>query len=227
MFKPGNVELPRDSSPLRAPSTSEGILTLPKQDGFKIVGSSRDGWSPARIRAADAECWAFHKAARQAMMAESAAWAKDYEGPEPGATLEDCRIFTKLKNGKYRYWGVKDFDMTMEEFWARNDPDNTRELIANQDSGHLPTPAELTPSKIPWPRPCTASRSKGREETPDGPKYRVTNPAIVTPASKNGIRESVAGNIEVSDPEIDEQIQDISNSSTEERTVGTNSFGTR
>ena len=143
MFKPGNVELPRDSSPLRAPSTSEGILTLPKQDGFKIVSSSRDGWSPARIGAADAECWAFQKAARQAMLAESAAWAKDYEGPEPGATLEDCRIYTKLKNGKYRYWGVKDFDMTMEEFWARNDPDNTRELIANQDSGHLPTQLNL------------------------------------------------------------------------------------
>lgn len=221
MFKPGDIELPRDSLPLRAPSTSEGISTLPKQDGFEIFSSSRDGWSSACIRAADAECWAFQRAARQAMMVESAARAKDYEGPEPGATLEDTRMYTKLKDGKYRYWGVKDFDMTMEEFWARNDPENTRELIANQDSGLLPAPAEPASSKSSSPQPRTASRSRVREKTPDGSEYGVTYPTIVTPASRNGIRESSAGNLEVSDPEIDEQIQGISNSSTEERTIGT------
>ena len=227
MFKPGNFELPRDSSPLRAPSTSEGILTLPKQDGFKVVSSSRDGWSPARVRAADAECWAFHKAAEQAIMEESAVRAKDYEGPEPGATCEDIRIYTIIGDNKYRYWGVQDLDETMEEFWARVDPDNTRERIANQDSGPLPASAVLTPSMSPSPRPLTASRSKRREETLDGSEHGISYPPNVTPASTNGIGGSSAGNIEVSDPEIDEQIQDIFNSSTEERTVGTNSFGTR
>ena len=226
-FKPGNIELPKDSSPLRVPSTSESISTLPKQEGFRFFGSSRDGWSPARVRAANAECWAYQRAARQATIVESAASAKDYEGPEPGSTLEDTRIYTQFKDGKYRYWGVKDLDMTMEEFWARNDPDNLRELIANQDSGPLPASAELTSSKSPSPRPRTASKSKRRQATPDGPKHRVTKPVMVTPASKKGIRKSLTCNIEGRYPEIYEQIQDVSNSSAEEGTVVTNLFGTR
>ena len=226
-FKPGNIELPKDSSPLRAPSTSESISTLPKQEGFKFFGSSRDGWSPARVRAADAECWAYQRAARQATIVESAASAKDYEEPEPGSTLEDTRIYTQFKDGKYRYWGVKDLDMTMEEFWARNDPDKLRELIANQDSGPLPASAALTPTKSSSPRPRTASESKRRQATPEGPKHRVTKPAMVTPASKKGTRKSLTSNIEGRYSEIYEQIQDVSNSSTDDRTVVKNRFGTR
>ena len=227
IFKLGNIELPRDSSPLRAPSTSESILSLPKRDGFEIIGSSRDGWSSARVRAADAECWAFQRAARQATTVGSAALAKDYKGLEPRATDKDTRIYTKLKDGKYRYWGVKDLDETMEEFWARIDPDNKRERIVNQDSSPLPAPAKFTPSKSPSPRPRTASRSERRQETLEDPKYRVTKPAIATPASKKGIPESLAGNIEVRDSETDEQNQNISNSSMEEHTFVMNPFGTR
>ena len=331
MLKPGNIELPTDNSPLRAPSTSESISTLPKPEGFRFFGSSRDGWSPARVRAVDAECWAYQRAARQATIVESAALAKDYEGPEPGATDEDIReplkmparvvkccglfrpqdidpwlftgispprspvseskpsvfqekgfrfagssrdrwsparvraanaecqafhqaaqqaaldetaawakenqgpepgatdedirIYTQLDNGEYRYWGVQDLDETMQEFWARNDPDNTRERIAYQDSGPLPTIAKLTPSKSPPPRPRTASNSKRRQETPEGPRHRFAKPAMVTPTSKKSIRKSLASEIEDRDSTIDEQIQDISNRSNKEPTVVTNVLG--
>ena len=230
LLKPGNIELPTDSLPPKAPSTSESSSTLLKYKNLKVISSSRDGWSPAQIRAANAEAWAWQEAAQREEDEESAAWADvDYE-PEPGATTKDIRIYTKLGDGEYRYWGVQDLDETMEEFWARIDPDDTREQIAKQDFGPLPAPAGLTPSKAPSPRPRTAPRSKRREETPDGSEYGVygvTYPPLVIPASKNGIRKPLAGNIEVSDPQIDEPIQGISNSSTEERTVGTNFFGTR
>ncbi len=219
MFRPGEIKLSTDMSPPQTP-VSESKPTVLKNEGFKIIGSSRDGWSPARVRAADAECWAFQRAARQAAIKRSAAWAKVYEGPEPGATDEDIRIYTKLEDGEYKYWGVKDLDMTMEEFWARNDPDNTRERIADQNSGPLPATAKPTSSKSPSPQPRTASRSKRCQETPEGnPKHRVAKPTIVTPASKKSKRKSLASKVEGRDPEIDEQIQDIASSSTKERTV--------
>ena len=225
-LKPGNIELPTDNLPLRPPSTSESISTFPKPEGFRFFGSSRDGWSPARIRAADAECWAHRRAAQQAMIVKSAALARDYEGPEPGATEQDTRIYTKFMDGKYKYWGVQDLDMTMEEFWARNDPDNTRERIANQDSGPLQAPAQLSSSKNPSPRPHTASISKRRRKAPEvNKKYKVAKPAMVTPAGKKGIRKSLAGKIEGRDLGSYEQARDIANSTTKGPTVATNPLG--
>ena len=227
IFKPGNIELPTDSLPPRAASTSESNSTLLEYENLEVISSSRDGWSPARVRAANAEGRAWQEAADRAEAEESAAWANAYKGPEPDATVDDIRIYTKLENGEYKYWGVQDFDETMEQFWARIDPDNTREQIANQDYVPLPTLTKLTPSKNPPPRTCTASSSKGRQEIPEDPEYGVTKPAMVTPASKKSIRKSLAGEIEDRDSIIDKQIRDTSNSSTKEPTVVTNVLGIR
>ena len=227
MLRPGNIEPPMDNLPLRAQSTWESNSNLLNSKDLKVTTSSRDGWSTTRVRAANVEALTWREAAQREQDEESAAWANVIFEPEPGATTKDIRIYTKLGELEYRYWGVQDLDETIEEFWARVDPDNTREGIANQDSGPLPASAVLTPSKSPSPQPPTASRSKRREEKPDSSEHAPSYPPFVTPASKNGIRESSAGNIEVGDPEIDERIQDISNSSTEERIVVTNSFGTR
>ena len=170
----------------------------------KLSAHRETAGPPLVLLVANAEAWAWQEAAERKEDEESAAWAiVDYE-PEPGATTADIRIYTKLGDGEYRYWGVQDLDETMEEFWARIDPYNAREQTAKQDFGPLPAPAELTPSKSPSPRPRTVPRSKRREETPDGSEYGVTYPPIVPPASKNGMRKSLAGNIEVSDPQIDE-----------------------
>ena len=219
-LKPITLMPPMDSSPPRAPSTSESNYTLLNYKDFKVISSSRDGWSPARIRAAAAERWAFHEAAERAEEEESAAWAKDYEGPEPGATDEDIRIYTEAEGGEHRYWGVQDPDMTMEEFWARNDPDNTRELLADQNSGPLPATATSTSSKSPSPRPHTASSPKRHQKTSAvSLKNRVAKAGIVTPASKKGTQKSLASKIEGNHLDNHGQTRDIANSSIQERTI--------
>ena len=176
-----------DSSlPARAQSTFESNSNLLNYKDLKFTSSSRDGWSTTRVRAANAEALTWREAAQREQDEEAAAWANVPFEPEPGATTKDIRVYTKLGDGQYKYWGVQDLDETMEEFWARVDPDNMREY----------------------------------EE------YGVTYPAIVTPASTNGTSESSACSIEIRDPETDKQVQDISHSSTEERPVETNLFGT-
>ena len=175
---------------------------------FEVISSSQDGWSPARVRAADAEYRAYRRATRQAALEEKPAWAKHYEGPEPGATKEDLRVYTEV-DGEYRYWGVRDLNEMIEEFGARKDLDNITQRIAKQDSNTLPALAKLTPAERPSPRPHTASRSKRRQETPEVARRRVTKPAIVTPASNKRSK----------DLKIDEQIQDVANRSTKEPTV--------
>ena len=117
LFRPQDIDpkLLTGISPPRTP-VSESKFSIFQEKYFEFTGSSRAGWSPARVRAADAECRAFHEAAQQAAVERQAARAKEYQGPEPGATKEDIRLYTKLGDGEYRYWGVQKLDETIEEF---------------------------------------------------------------------------------------------------------------
>ena len=134
---------------------------------FEFFGSSQDGWSRARVRAADAEYREYRRATRQAMLEEKPLWTRDYEGPEPGATKEDLRVYTYLGKNEYKYWGIRSLDMTLEELWARNDPDNTREHITANNPRPLPAPAIPTSSKSPPPPPHAGSRSRRCGKAPD------------------------------------------------------------
>ena len=226
IFRPETIMPAMDSPPPDAPPTSGTNSTALKYESLNITGSSRDGWSPARIRAADAEAWAFQEAADRIEEEESAAWAKHTEGPEPGATDHDMRIYTDLGNGEYRYWGVKDLDMTMEEFWARIDPENTRERSPDNPPGPLPGRNIPTSIKSPSP-PHTSFRSKRRGKAPEfNLKNRVAKPNIVTPASKKGIRKSLASKIEGRGSEIFEQSRILADNPTKEPTVPMNPWGT-
>ena len=224
MLRPGNIEPPTDSSlPARAQSTFESNSNLLNYTDIKLTSSSRDGWSTARVRAPNAEALTWREAAQREQDEEAAAWANVAFEPEPGATTKDIRIYTKLGGGEYRYWGVQDLDETMEEFWARIDPDNTRGRLAN---GILPAPAIPTSSKSASPRPNTASRSNGRRKAPTvNSKHRVEKPAIVTQGRQKGIRKALPNKIEGKVLGMYDQTQDLANGTTQEPTVATVSLG--
>lgn len=82
--------------PSRTP-VSESKPPMLLQADSEVITSSRDGWSPTRVRTADAECWVFQRAARQAAREETAARAKGCKGHEPGAINSDIITYTNSR----------------------------------------------------------------------------------------------------------------------------------
>lgn len=39
---------------------------------------------------------------------------------------DDIRIYTRAESGELKFWGVREDDETMEDFWARHDPEGSR-----------------------------------------------------------------------------------------------------
>ena len=192
---------------------------------FKILpGSSWDSWSPERVRAAKAEGRAWQLAAEKEDAEESAAAAAApgayrFDEPEPGATPNDVRVYTKLKNGEYKYWGIRDDDMDIEDFWAKFDPGNTRDQDDNEDN-----PLELwsaeneSASNNSTPRINAAAGLERRQKTPQiNPQHRVRKSPSVTPQINKRTRKSLAAKVGAGIAGLDKQVPDVPESTSKGR----------
>lgn len=146
------------SSPVRAP----GSVDRQKQESFRpVFNPQHEGWSPARIKTWYAARRAEQLAAHWQHAEKTVIAGEALGGPEHDATYKDIRVYTKMKNGEYKYWGVRDRDETTEEFWAKKDPEDTRfhddnSAIEHQNaaasSSNNPSPQIKAPAKRGRPR---------------------------------------------------------------------------
>lgn len=236
MFKPGDFDHLRHSPPptitvateSKPMTPSPAITTVPESksmtteyEGFQVTEPSWESWSPARVRAANAEYSAWQLAGQKADAEEAAAAAALVKGPEPGATYTDIRVYTRLKSKKYKYWGVRDNDMTMEEFWIRNDPENTREEDNIQNARIDPVPAQIgSLSNSPSPRSSAAPSPRRSRKTPDViSKHRVRKSENVTPPVNTSTRNSLGTGTKLDArlPGLNEQTRTITNSTPDGR----------
>ena len=209
MFRPGSFKNSTESSSF-VPG-SKPMIVDPK-DFNALPGSSWDSWSPERVKAAKAEGRAWQLAAQKSYRERSAAAAAApgayrFDEPEPGATSNDVRIYTKLKSGDFKYWGVIDDDMDIEDFWAKFDPENTRYLDDNEDNPLEQGSAENgSLSNNPTLRVSAATGLKRREKTPqNNPQHRVCKSPSVTPQTDKRTRQSLAAKIHAGISGLDER----------------------
>ena len=201
---------------------SKPMKVDPKE--FNILpGSSWDSWPPERVRAAKAERRAMQLAARKEYAEESAAAAAApgayrFDEPEPGATPNDVRIYTKLKSGEYKYWGVIDDDMDIEDFWAKFDPENTRYLDDNEDNPlDLGSAENDSSSNVPKPRASAAARLERRQKTPQiDREHRVRKPPSMPPRTNNRTRRSLA-EVGTGVAGLEKQVPDVPESTSKSR----------
>lgn len=184
--------------------------------GFVGGASNWDSWSPDQIQAAEAERDKRQLAAQKAWKEKSAvaaaapgAWKPDE--PEPGATASDVRVYTKLKNGQFKYWGVREDDMTIEDFWAKFDPENTRDHDDNEEGPINLVPAQTTLSaNNPSSRTSASPRSTKSPETPQMcHQHRVRKSETVTPQASKRTRKSLATKVRAGLAGLDKQAPDI------------------
>ena len=196
IFRPGDFKGSAEST--ASVPGSKPIKWDPKE--FNILpGSSWDSWPPERVKEAKAERRAMQLAARKEYAEESAAAAAApgayrFDEPEPGATPNDVRVYTKLKSGEYKYWGIRDDDMEIEDFWAKFDPENTRYQDDNEDNPlDLGSARHDSPSNNSTPGISAPSRSSTRQKTPKiNPQHRVQKSPSVTPQINKRTRRSLA-----------------------------------
>ena len=221
MFRPGSFKNSTESSS-SVPGSKPMIVDPNKFNA--LPGSSWDGWSPERVRAAKAEGRAWQLAAQKSYRERSAAAAAApgayrFDEPEPGATPNDVRVYTKLRNGEYKYWGIRDDDMDIEDFWAKFDPENTRYQDDNEDNPLVIGSAETaSPSNIPTPRISAASVLERRQKTPQvNSQHRVRKSPSVTPQINKRTRRSMDAKMGAGPPGLDERVPDVPESTSKSR----------
>lgn len=235
MFRPGDFNSIRNNPPPRIATVPESKPTTPpptipiipqskpmtiEYQGFEVTEPSWDSWSPARVRAAEAEHSAWQLGAQRAKAEVSAAAAAKVTGPEPGATYEDLRVYTRLENGQYKYWGVfHDDDMTIEEFWIRNDPENTRDEENIQNARIDPVPAQNgSLSNSPSPRSSAAPSPRRTRKTPEvNSTHRVRKSVTVTPPVNTSTRKSLGTKLDARHSGLSEQTRTITKSIPKDR----------
>lgn len=100
----------------------------------------------------------------------------------------DIRIYTRAKSGELKFWGVREDDQTMEEFWAGHDPEGIRlqepaEEVEPRDSlDQIEQAPEATP-----PRRKSLVKYRQSRRTPEiRSTRRVQKPsAPPSPVNKN------------------------------------------
>lgn len=210
IFRPGDFKDSTES--MSFVPGSKPMIVDPKD--FNILpGSSWDSWPPERVRAAKAERRAWQLAAQKSYSERSAAAAAApgayrFDEPEPGATPDDVRVYTKLKNGEYKYWGIRDDDMDIEDFWAKFDPENTRYQDDNEDNPlDLGSAENESSSHNPTPPVSAAAGLKRRQKTPQiNPQHRVRKSPSVTPQSNKRTRKSLAAKVGAGIAGLDKQV---------------------
>ena len=221
MFRPDHFPSLNESKKSTSPvSESEPMYV----NSIVVTGSSWDGLPPEKIRALKAQGHAWQRAAQKRYTEELAAAAAapggyDPNEPEPGATTNDVRVYTKLKNGEYKYWGIRDDDMEIEDFWAKFDPDNTRYEDDNEENPMDPVPAQITSStNNPSPRASVSPRPTRSQNTPQiNAKHRVRKSATVTPQASKRTRKSLATKVSAGLAGLDKQVPEIQKTTSRSR----------
>lgn len=185
----------------------EGGVSAWEGEGFIDDRPSQDDWSPQHIRAWDRERFDNQLAAQKKLGEEQRIAAEARGGPEPGASFDDIRVYTKRKNGGYKYWGVRAEDETLEEFWAKQDPGNTRshdddpEVEDRHESASLPrspSPHMKAPAKRGRPRGTPVLNANNRVK-----KSTKTS----TPVNKT-TRRSLASKLDAGNQVVAKQVQE-------------------
>ena len=224
IFRPGDFKDSTESS--SSVPGSKPIKWDPKE--FNILpGSSWDSWPPERVRKARAGRRAMQLVARKEYAEESAAAAAApgayrFDEPEPGATPNDVRVYTKLKSGEYKYWGIRDDDMEIEDFWAKFDPENTRYQDDNEDNPlDLGSARHGSPSKYSAPGISAASGSSMRQGTPkNNHQHRVQKSPSVTPQINKRTRRPLATKVGAGIAGFDEHVPEFPERASKGRRSG-------
>lgn len=108
--------------------------------------------------------------------------------------------------------------MTIEDFWTKNDPDNTRDQDITQNAlvDLVPAHTEIR-SNSSSPR-IEAPFSRNSQKTPEvNPKHRVRKSATVNSPANKCTRKSLASKINAKHPGLAEQVREISESTPRSR----------
>lgn len=94
--------------------------------------------------------------------------------PISGALWDDERVYTRDDGGgEWKFWGIMEPGMILEDFWAKHDPDNTRGKDESQDEEAGSTPGSFTESQ-PASLPCKEVVKKPQRKR-QNPQTKVSN----------------------------------------------------
>jgi len=120
----------------------------------------------------------------------------------------DIRIYTRAKAGQLKFWGVIDDDETMEEFWAKHDPEDTRlqepaeEVKSRGASNQVVKAPEATPhEKSP------VRRRQSKRASKINSSHRITKPAASTSLVNKSTRRSLGSTKDIEHQEKLNQMQ--------------------
>ena len=220
MFRPGDF---KDSAETTSFVPGSKPMKVDPKEFNILPGSSWDSWSPERVRAAKAERRAWQLAAQKEDAEESAAAAAApgayrFDEPEPGATVNDGRVYTKLRSGEFKYWGIMDDDMDEEDFWAKFDPENTRYQDDNADNPlELGSAENGFSSSNPTPRISADSVSARGQKTPQiNREHRVRKSPSMPSRTNKRTRRSLA-EVGAGVAGLEKQVPDVPGSTSKGR----------
>ena len=185
----------------------EGGVSAWEGGGFIDDRPSQDDWSPQRIRAWDRERGDSQLAAQRKLGEEQRIAAEARGGPEPGASFDDIRVYTRRKNGGYKYWGVRADDMTLEEFWAKQDPGSTRFHDDDLEVENRHKSASLSRSPSPHIK-APAKRGRPRGTPVLNANNRVKKSTKTSPPVNKTTRRSLASKLDAGNQNVAKQVQE-------------------
>ncbi len=122
-----------------------------------------------------------------------------HDGTEAETWSDDIRMYTRAMSGTIKFWGVRDEDETIDEFWARSDPEDTRHQEPTEGAGspglraqiestqEARSPREKTP--VPRRRSKQASQASG--------SHKVKKPAATSSPVNRNTRKSLGSRKEI------------------------------
>lgn len=181
----------------------------PVEDGGFIVMSAEDSQAFQRHKA---EEWALYQRAAQdakqrRLEAEKARERGEFE-------VEPTRVYTQNKDRSYKYWGIREPNMTVAAFWAINDPYNSRNLDDGQDLEPL-AESELAHPHQAKPSSRTGKLSKRSTSKPTpavnaNPRVRKSAKADLSVNQRS--RRSLAHEVVAGHQRLEDQVREVKDS---------------
>jgi hypothetical protein len=124
---------------------------------------------------------------------------------EPGASVDDTRVYTGSRDLGYKCWGVKPPEVDIEHYWAIRDPEKTRDQAETYHK--LPDSASTVASPPQEDSPPGTKRKPGRpRKSPNiNDDDRVKKATTPPPKTNENTRRSGADKVDDGNPNIGEQ----------------------
>ena len=111
--------------------------------------------------------------------------------PISGALYDERRVYTRKQGEEWKFWGIQEDGTTLEEFWAKYDPENTRNECESEDGESEAICAPFAAGSLSKHRRTSGKPRQSKQKVGKQPSGKVSKSRTSPPSNMKNSHRSL------------------------------------